>query len=210
MGLLPDPVAGLTRIANGAAGYTPTKKGVAEMATRSKAKAQKAEEVEELEDDDDVELEDLDEEVTEDEAPAKGGATEVTFGVSDLVTYLEKKFKVTTTPRELRALIRKMAREDKPRVDREIVPGNRARYDWPDGPKDPEVKRIIKAVVGGEMEADKKAKLAKLKEDKAAKAASKAKAEGKAKAKGSKKSKPAPEPEEDDEVEEVEFDDDED
>jgi hypothetical protein len=189
------------------------RKGVAEMATRSKAKAKQAEveDVEEVDDDDDVELEDLDDEATEDEAPAKSTAQEVTFGVADLVAYLEKKHGVTTTPRELRALIRKMAREDKPRVDREIVPGNRARYDWPDGPKDPEVKAIIKAVVGGEMEADKKAKLAALKENKAKKAAKAEKAAGKSKAKG-KKSRPEPEPEEleDDDVEEVEFDEDED
>lgn len=176
------------------------------MATRSKAKA-KPEPVEEL--DDDVELEDLDDEATEDEAPAKKGGQEVTFGVSDLVAYLEKKYKVTTTPRELRSLIRKMAREDDPRVNREIVPGNRARYDWVDGPKDPEVKAIIRAVTGGEMEADKKAKLAALKENKAKKAAAAEKTKGKAKG---KKRRPEPEPEEleDDDVEEVEFDEDDD
>jgi hypothetical protein len=177
------------------------------MATKTR-KGRKAEVVETEED---VELEDLDTEVDEDEAPATNGAQEVTFGVTHLIQHLKAKHNVETTPRELRTLLRKMAREDNPRVDREITAGNRSRYDWPEGLKDPEVKRIIKAVVGGEMEADKKAKLQQLKDDKAKKAAKAAKAE-KATGKKSKKSKPAPEPEEleDDEVEEVEFDEDED
>lgn len=182
------------------------------MATRSKAKAKADVEDVETEDDEDVELEDLDTEV-DDEAPASNSkAAEVTFGVSDLVDHLKAKYKVETTPRELRSLIRKMAREANPRVDREIVPGNRTRYDWPAGVKDPEVRRIIKAVTGGEMEADKKAKLAKLKEDKAKKAASKRSSDEKTTSKKGKKGKPAPqpEPEDDDDVEEIEFDDDED
>jgi hypothetical protein len=180
------------------------------MATRTKQRPKPEPEVV---DDDDVELEDLDTEVEEDEAPAKSTAQEVTFGVADLVAHLKAKYKVETTPRELRSLIRKMAREDDPRVDREIVAGNRSRYDWKAGVKDPEVKRIIKAVVGGEMEADKKEKLQKLKDDKAKKAAAAKKAADKAgtKSKGKGKRRPAPEPEElDDDVEEVEFDEDDD
>jgi len=177
------------------------------MATRTKArKPAETEEVEEVEDED-IELEDLETEVAEDEPEGKSNAQTVTFGVSHLVEYLKTKYKVETTPRELRSLIRKMAREDNPRVDREIVPGNRTRYDWPEGVKDPEVKRIIKAAVEGEMEADKKAKLDKLKQDKAEKNAAKKKAEEKAAKKSGKKAA-TPEPEEDDDVEEIDFDED--
>jgi hypothetical protein len=205
-----DPTYDLPRIVNGSAGdINYYQKGVAEMATKTKSRKPAPEPVE---DDDDVELEDLDTEVEEDEPAKKSTVQEVTFGVTHLIDYLAKKHKVETTPRELRSLIRKMAREDNPRVDREIVAGNRARYDWPDGIKDSEVKRIIKAVVGGEMEADKKAKLQKLKDDKAKKAAATKKTEDKASAKKGKKGKSAPEPEEidDDEVEEVDFDEDDD
>lgn len=170
------------------------------MAKTATKKAAKTEEPEEAE----VELEDLDEDVEEDEAPAKSKADEVEFGASDLAKYLSKVMKKKISPRELRALIRKMAREDKPRVDREITPGNRTRYNWPGGLKNPEVKRIIKAVTGGEMEADKKAKLDQLKANKAKKNAEKAKA-GKTGKKGKGK---VVEPD-DDEVEEIEVDDDE-
>lgn len=182
------------------------------MATKTRKKAAPAPEVDEVEDDDDVELEELDAEVEDDDAPKakKSKAQEVTFGVADLCAHLQKLTGKEIKPRELRTLIRKMAREDNARVDREIVPGNRTRYDWPKGLKDPEVKAIIKAVTGGEMEADKKAKLEQLKEDKAKKSAAK-KAKGEAKGKG-KKRKAAPEPEEvdDDEVEELDLEDDDD
>ena len=66
-----------------------------------------------------------------------------------------------------------MARDG--RVDREIIPGNRSRYDW-SGLNDPEVKRIIKAFKAGELEADKQEKLAELKKRGEAKRAEKAKA----------------------------------
>ena len=172
------------------------------MAKTATKKSAKAEEVEEEE----VELEDLEEDAEEDEAPAKSKADEVEFGASDLAKYLSKKTGKKISPRELRALIRKMAREDKPRVDREITPGNRTRYNWPGGLNNPEVKRIIKAVTGGEMEADKKAKLDALKAQKAAKNAAKAKDKAKA-GKGKSKGKVV-EPDDDD-VEEIEVDDDE-
>lgn len=154
-------------------------------------------------DEEDLELEDLDTDVEDDEAPAKSKVPEVTFGASDLAKHLSEKSGKTITPRDLRALIRKMAREDEPRVKREITAGNRTRYDWPDGLKDPEVKAICKAVLGGEMEADKKAKLAELKEKKAKKGA----AEGKGKGKGKKARAAAAAAEEDDEVDEIEIDD---
>ena len=153
----------------------------------------------------DIELEDLDTDAETTEDEAKGSkAQAVEFGASDLAKYLTEKLdngKVISA-RDLRALIRKMAREDSPRVDREIKAGNRTRYDWPGGLDHPEVKAICAAVLGGEMEADKQAKLAELKEKKAKKKA----AEGKSgKGKG-KKAKAAEVEEDDDEVEEIEVD----
>jgi hypothetical protein len=145
-------------------------------------------------DEDDLELEDLDTDAEEDEDD-KPKSQEVEFGASDLAKYLSEKTGKTISPRDLRALIRKMAREDTPRVNREITPGNRTRYNWPGGLKNPEVKQIVKAVTGGEMEADKKAKLEELKARKAKKTVEKAKA------KKGKKAKAA-------EVEEIDVDED--
>lgn len=166
-----------------------TKKGTAKGKT-------KAEEV-----DEDVELEDLDTDAEESEGSK--GSDEVEFGASDLAKHLSKLTGKEVSPRELRSLIRKMAREDKPRVDREIKAGNRSRYNWPGGLDNPEVKAIIKAVTGGEMEADKQAKLAELKEKKAKKKASETKG-----SKGKGKGKKAAAVENDDDVEEIEVDDD--
>jgi hypothetical protein len=137
-----------------------------------------------------VELDELDEDVEEEEAPTRSKSKaakepEITFGVRDLCEHLSKVMGKVITPKDLRTQIRRMAREDNPRIDREVVAGNRSRYDWPNGLKDPEVKAIIAAVTGGELEEGKKAALAKLKEDKAAKKA--AKGDGKGKGKKSKK-----------------------
>jgi hypothetical protein len=113
-------------------------------------------------------------------APAAEAATdEVVFGVSDIAAHLTKKHKLEkpVTTRELRTLIRKMAREDNARVTREIIPGNRTRYSW-SGLNDPEVKAIIAAYDSGELEADKKEKLQALKDRKAAAKAEAAEAEG--------------------------------
>lgn len=191
------------------------------MATKTrKTKAAKPAPVEEtpededfevVDEDEDVELEELDADAEESDGKAKKASKlpEVKFGVADLAAYLSKKVNRDVSTRELRTLIRKMAREDTPRVTREIVPGNRTRYDWGDqGINHPEVQAIIAAVTGGEMEADKKEKLAKLKEDKAKKAAAKSKTT-KTK-KGRRKAAPEPEPVEDDDVEEIDLDDDQD
>jgi hypothetical protein len=164
------------------------------------AKTKKAPVVEEVEDD--MELVDDDAEVEDDEseaAPAKSKVQEVTFGVSDLAKHLSGVTGKTITPRELRTQIRRMAREDSPRVSREITAGNRTRYDWPDGLKDPEVKRIIKAVTGGELEEGKKAALQALKDKKAA--------QGPKTGKKGKKTKPAKVTEVEDDIEEIDEDD---
>lgn len=164
----------------------------------------KAAEVEELD-------ESTDEAVEETESKGKGKADEVTFGVKHLADHLSAELGKTITTRDLRTQIRRMAREDKPRVAREVVPGNRTRYDWPKGLKDPEVKRIIKAVTEGELEEGKKAALEKLKADKAAKKAAGEPTgkKGKGKGKKGKATKPDPEPDsDDDDVDEIDVEDD--
>lgn len=161
---------------------------------KSKTKEVEVEEIEEAEEVE--ELEDLDADVEEDEAPkSKKGKTSngqpaVTFGVADLCKLIKEKTGKEYSTRDMRTLIRKLARDENPKVDREIKAGNRTRYDWPKGAKDPEVKAIIAAVEGGEIETARKATLDKLKSDKAAK---KAKGEGgkKGKGKGKGKNKPA-------------------
>lgn len=157
------------------------------------------------------ELEELEADEVE-ETPTKKGAAQqtVTFGASDLAKHLSEISGKTVSTRELRTLIRKMARDGSGRVNREIVPGNRARYDW-SGVNDPEVQAIIAAFNGGELEADKKAKLEELKQRKAEKKAAGEptgkKAKGKAAKKTSSKKKAAPVEVEDDE--DLELDDDE-
>lgn len=166
-------------------------------------------EVEDESEGDEDELDELDEDEVEEEAPkAKRKSTQapVAFGVKDLVTYINKRWPdQKVDARGLRNLIRKLARDGSNRVDREIVPGNRERYDW-GSVQNPEVKRIIKALLGGELEADKQEKLAKLKESQAAKKAAAAKLTGR------KKVKARPKPvvaEVDEDDEELELDEDE-
>lgn len=105
-------------------------------------------------------------------APAEATDEEV-FGVSDIVELLKVRTGKTVKTRDLRILLRKMARDG--RLDREIVAGNRNRWVW-SGPEDPEVDLIIEAFEAGELEADKQEKLQALKDKKAAERAAKAKA----------------------------------
>lgn len=145
------------------------------MSPQQKTKQRPVEEdVEEADD----ELEELSEDEGTDEEPAtkSSKAPEVEFGVADLAKHLSKKLKRDFTTRELRTLIRKMAREDKPRVNREVVAGNRSRYDWHGGLENKEVKRIIAAVEAGEIEQGKKEALDRLKAQKAKKQAAAKKA----------------------------------
>lgn len=179
------------------------------MATKTKKRPAKV--VEEVEDE--VELEDIDEEVDdddEDEAPkskkakAASNGDEV-WGVQSLIKLIKRKTGKEYKPREVRALLRRLARDGSGRVDREIIAGNKTRYAW-SGPDDPEVKVILKAVTKGEIETAKKEALDKLKSDKAKKDAAK----GTTKTK-SKKGKKAPKPpvDEDDDDEDDEDDEDE-
>jgi len=157
--------------------------------------------------DDELELDEVDGDEVE-EAPAKSKSTqEVTFGASDLAQHLSETSGKKVTPRELRTLIRKMARDGSGRVEREITAGNRTRYNW-SGIDDPEVQKIIEAFNSGELEADKQAKLAELKENKAKKkAAGEPTSKKGKKAKGKKAAAAAPVETEDDE--DLDLDDDE-
>lgn len=95
---------------------------------------------------------------------------EVVFGVSDIAELIKVKTGKEVKTRDLRTLLRKMARDG--RLNREIVAGNRERWTWT-GPQDPEVDTIIEAYENGELEADKIEKLNALKERKAAQRAAK-------------------------------------
>lgn len=151
---------------------TATKKAPAKKAAAPKA-APKAAVVE-------PELEELEGDEVSETAPAAGGKQEVTFGASDLARHLSEGRDKSVTAREIRTLIRKMARDGKGRVNREIKPENRARYNW-SGVDDPEVQAIIAAFNAGELEADKQEKLQALKDRKAQQqAAKKAAAEAEA------------------------------
>lgn len=128
----------------------------------------------EIEDEEgDDELEELEEDEVADESPAAKGKKkssandDITFGIQDLCALVKKETGDDVNPRGMRTLIRKMARDESGRVDREIVPGNRSRYNWT-GPNDPEVRAILDAYKGGELEAEKKSKLDALKAKKAA------------------------------------------
>lgn len=96
------------------------------------------------------------------EAPA---TTEEIFGVSDVAELIATKTGRTVKNRDLRTLLRKMARDG--RLDREIVAGNRARWEF-DGADDPRVTAIVEAFENGELDADKAEKLQALKDRKAA------------------------------------------
>lgn len=89
---------------------------------------------------------------------------EVIFGVSDVADLIKTQTGKEVKTRDLRTLLRKMARDG--RLDREIVAGNRARWEF-DGPEDPRVEAILEAYSNGELEADKKEKLDALKQRKA-------------------------------------------
>lgn len=95
---------------------------------------------------------------------------ETVFGVSDIAELIKVRTGKEVKTRDLRTLLRKMARDG--RLDREIVAGNRDRWTWT-GPNDPEVDTILEAYEAGELEADKKEKLDALKERKAAQRAEK-------------------------------------
>ena len=89
---------------------------------------------------------------------------EAIFGVQDVADLIKVKTGKTVKTRDLRTLLRKMARDG--RLNREIIAGNRARWEF-EGPSDPAVEAILEAYEAGELDADKQEKLAALKERKA-------------------------------------------
>ena len=97
------------------------------------------------------------------------------FGVSDVADLIRVRTGKEVKTRDLRTLLRKMARDG--RLDREIVAGNRARWEF-DGPEDARVTAILEAYESGELEADKQEKLQALKDRKAAQRAAAKAAEG--------------------------------
>ena len=101
--------------------------------------------------------------------------TEEIFGVAQIADLIKAETGKVVKTRDLRILLRKMARDG--RLDREIVAGNRARWEFA-GADDPDVEKVLEAYRNGELEADKKEKLDALKkrkaDEKARKAAEKA------------------------------------
>lgn len=148
-------------------------------------------------DDDEVELEEV-EEVTEPAKAEKAAEPEV-WGVRNLIALIKKKTDKEYGPREVRTLLRKLAREGGG-VEREIVAGNKSRYSW-SGPKDPEVLAVLAAVQGGAIEKAKTEALQKLKADKAAKTAAADKAKPAAAKPKTKPAAPAPDEDGEDEDE---------
>lgn len=96
---------------------------------------------------------------------------EAAFGVSDIAELINVRFGKEVKTRDLRTLLRKLARDG--RLDREIVAGNRERWTW-SGPDAAEVETILEAYGNGELEADKLEKLQALKDRKTAQRAEKA------------------------------------
>jgi len=105
---------------------------------------------------------------------AEASAADEIFGVADVAELIKIRTGKVVKTRDLRTLLRKMARDG--RLDREIIAGNRARWEF-DGEDDPRVERILEAFEAGELEADKQEKLQALKERKAAQRKAKQEAE---------------------------------
>jgi len=107
-------------------------------------------------------------------APEVEETEEEIFGVAGVAELIKVRTGKTVKTRDLRILLRKLARDG--RLDRVIVAGNRARWEF-DGADDPRVAVILEAYDNGELEADKKEKLEALKARKAEQRAAKKAAE---------------------------------
>ena len=155
------------------------------MATKKKAaKAVEPAEVEEFE------AEELEADEVVEEAPKKKAAPkrpEIAFGTKELADHVNEATGSSYDAYQLRILLRKLAKEGV--IERDDSSG-RARYSFT-GPKDPQVKAIVKAVKEGAAEKAKTERLEGLKETRKAKAKP-------AKAKKAPKAAPVEEVEEDD------------
>lgn len=128
------------------------------MAT--KKKAAKAVEPAEVED---FEAEELETEEVVEEAPKKKAAPkrpEIAFGTKELADHVNEATGSSYDAYQLRILLRKLAKEGV--IERDETTG-RARYSFT-GPKDPQVKAIVKAVKEGAAEKAKAERLEGLKE----------------------------------------------
>lgn len=109
-----------------------------------------------------VEVDEVDE-VEVDEAPAKKAAPkrpEIAFGTKELAAHVSEETGKDYDAYALRILLRKLAKDGV--ITRDDSTG-RARYSFT-GPKDPQVKAIIKAVKSGDAEKAKTERLEGLKE----------------------------------------------
>lgn len=138
------------------------------------------EENEDDEEEDDLELDDLEED--EPEAPkakakakkaAKPKAPKIEFGAREASEYISGETGKNYDPRQLRVLLRKMAKDGT--ISRDPETDARSRYSW-SGPDDAEIQVILAAVKDGEIEKASKASLDALKESKAKNKKVKAKA----------------------------------
>lgn len=144
------------------------------MAT--KKKAAKAVEPVEVELDEDFEAEDEVEAAPKKKAAPK--RPEIEFGTKELAEHVNAETGKSYDAYALRILLRKLAKDGV--IDRDDTTG-RARYSFT-GPKDPQVKAIVKAVKAGGADKAKEERLEGLKEKrKASKAAKPAKKTAKAK-----------------------------
>lgn len=178
--------------------------------TASKRAVVDDDELEEL-DGEELEFEDLEaDDEAEEEAPkaktakpkkakAEGNGKEddVVFGARDLAKLATEETGKKVDPRSLRILLRKMAKAGE--IERDQDKDARSRYSW-EGPDDPEVKKILKKIRGGAIEAEKKESLEKLKASQQAKreAARAEKEAAEAKASGKKPKRLVVEDDEDD------------
>lgn len=148
--------------------------------TRTRAKAKEAEEAQAAEDVDEEDLEDLAEsEEAGDGTKVAANQEPPAFGTNELAALIKEQTGKEYSTRDLRALIRRMARSGQG-VTRDISRDNPTRYSW-SGPGDPEVKAIVKQVKAGKVEEARTAALDDLKEKGKAKRAAKKAAKEKAK-----------------------------
>lgn len=134
---------------------------MAVKAKKSKAaKAAPAPEVDELE----VDVDEVETEEEAPKAPAKPKAEKIEFGSQWLADHVNEECGTSYTPYSLRILLRKLTKDGA--LERSEAEG-RARYSFT-GPKDPQVKAIVKAVKSGEAEKAQKERLDGLKEKRSA------------------------------------------
>lgn len=107
-------------------------------------------------------------------AQAARAANAPKFGTAQVAEYINGELGTSYTPFQLRAILRRMANDENSALSREVGT-DRARYDFT-GPDDERVQELLERLRKGEIEADKKEQLDKLKARNEAKKGAKAKA----------------------------------